>query len=148
MIVDPGHRVISTGYNGAPSGQPGCASDGACPRGQHYEKVGVVSWRICACGDPWPCSSSVGHGSSYDTGAGSCIAVHAEANALLYARASVVGCTVYVTDEPCDGCRRLMHAARICDVVYTLGGKGGSVIAYDFETGRGTVIAQRSTDLD
>lgn len=160
VIVDSDHRIVSTGYNGAPSGKPGCLSAGACVRGRHYEirvmhcSFGCDSPRHandrirCACGDPWPCSSAVEHGSSYDTGAGACIAVHAEANALLYARASVVGATLYVTDEPCDGCRRLMAAARVCDVVYTLGGKGGSVIAYDFETGQGNVIAQRSTDLD
>lgn len=160
VIVDPDHRIVSTGYNGAPSGQSGCLSAGACPRGLHYAVKEETftdghpvppGWQqrryVCACGDPWPCSSSVDHGSSYDTGAGSCIAVHAEANALLYARTSVVGCTVYVTDEPCDGCRRLMAAARVCDAVYTLGGKGGSVIAYDFETGLGDVIARRSTDL-
>jgi dCMP deaminase len=152
VLVDTDRRIISTGYNGAPSGVPGCLSAGACPRGRHYRtgERGEVAdlFAKCACGDPWPCVSSVEHGSSYDTGAGSCIAIHAEQNAILYARASLVGATMYVTDEPCDGCRRLMHAARICDVVYTLGGKGGSVIGYDFETGEGHVIAYRSTELE
>jgi dCMP deaminase len=61
----------------------------------------------------------VEHGSSYDTGPGACIAVHAEANALLYA--GVDGCkgsTLYVTCAPCDGCDRLICASGIARVVY------------------------------
>lgn len=148
VIVDPEHRVISTGYNGAPPGKPGCLSDGACPRGWHYKSDrcacghydsaghrpfnGGPCEDVCACRNPWPCDAASEPGSSYDTGAGACIAVHAEANALLYARGPVVGCTVYVTDKPCDGCKRLLTAARICDVVYPW---NGQTWYYDMETG-------------
>lgn len=88
-VVVRDRRIVSTGYNGAPAGRIGCLS-GGCPRA----------------------SSDVSPGSSYDTGAGSCVAVHAEANALLYGgRDRMVRGTLYTTDEPCDGCWRLIRAA-------------------------------------
>lgn len=60
--------------------------------------------------------------SSYDTGAGSCIAVHAEANALLYADGMRTrGATLYCTDKPCDGCQRLIEGAGIERVVFARG---------------------------
>lgn len=132
VIVDQEHRVISTGYNGAPAGQPGCATDGACPRGAHHQVPSVYRVKYCACGCEWPCKYSAAPGSSYDTGAGSCIAVHAEANCLLYARRSLVDCTMYVTDKPCDGCKRLIHAAKLADVVYRY--ESGDTWAYECET--------------
>ena len=99
VIVDPHHRIISTGYNGAPAGAPGCMTAGACPRGL----LGV---------------EAVAPGSSYDTGPGACIAVHAEANALLYADgARTRGATLYCTDKPCEGCWRLIRGAGIATVV-------------------------------
>ncbi len=97
VLMSDDHRIIATGYNGAPSGQPGCLTAGACPRGQ----------------------SSVAPGSSYDTGAGSCIALHAEQNALLeVARATTVGTTLYVTDEPCGGCWRMIQGTCVTRVVW------------------------------
>lgn len=92
-------RIVATGYNGAPAGDPGCLS-GACPRGRMTE-------------------TEVPPGSSYDTGLGSCIAVHAEANALLYGdRGDVRGSTLYLWGShgeypPCEGCRRLLRAAGV-----------------------------------
>lgn len=95
VLVGPDHRVISTGYNGSPPGGPSCLA-GECPRA----------------------SSAVLPGGSYDTGPGSCIAVHAEANALLYADPSrFAGATMYVTDRPCDGCQRLLDGAGVTAVV-------------------------------
>lgn len=96
-IVVRDRRISGTGYNGAPSGQPGCLSAKACPRGQR---------------------SDIPPGSSYDTGPGSCIAVHAEANALIWAgRDACIGATLYITHPPCDGCKRLIEAAGIARVV-------------------------------
>src|SRR5690606_1254757 len=87
-------RVRGTGYNGAPSGEPGCES---CPR------------RL----------SDVPPGSSYDTGPGTCVAIHAEGNALLYCdREDLVGATLYVTAEPCAGCRKLIRASGVVRVVW------------------------------
>lgn len=99
-VIVRDHRIVATGYNGAPSGRPGCLSAGACPRGQlSYHEVAL--------------------GSSYDAGPGSCIAVHAEANALLYAdRDKCEGADLYITSEPCDGCRRLIAAAGIKLVIW------------------------------
>lgn len=94
VIVDPSHRIIATGYNGSPPGHPSCLA-GACPRAH----------------------TTVAPGSSYDTGPGSCIAVHAEANALLYAHTSVAGATLYVTHQPCGGCQRLIDASLITRTV-------------------------------
>lgn len=96
VVLD--NRVISTGYNGAPAGDPGCLS-GACPRGQlGYNEVAPFT--------------------NYDTGPGRCIAIHAEANALLYARTNCVGATAYITDPPCPTCSKLLRAAGIERIVY------------------------------
>lgn len=59
---------------------------------------------------------------SYDTGAGSCIALHAEQNALL--RASwdqMVDSTLYITCEPCPGCERMITGTPVSRVVWPEG---------------------------
>lgn len=107
VLVGPDHSILSTGYNGAPAGEPGCASAGACPRGQ----------------------SDVPTRSQYVEGAGRCIAVHAEENALLYAmrghetrdgwvRSLPMGVTAYVTCAPCQPCAELLAAAGVERVVW------------------------------
>lgn len=122
VIVDSGRRIISTGYNGTNPGQLGCLR-GACPRGRHYEtwptsnRVVGTGNKCGGCGRQWPCPDSAPPRSSYDTGPGSCIALHAEANALLYAGRTVEGAVAYGTDWPCDGCLRLLHGARIGRIV-------------------------------
>lgn len=93
-VVVKDNRIRATGYNGAPAGNPGCES---CPR-----RVG---------GTP--------PGSDYESGAGLCHAIHAEANALLYCnREDLPGATLYVTRSPCTGCSKLIAAVGITDVVY------------------------------
>lgn len=100
IVVQPrqGNRpphITGTGYNGSAPGGPSCLA-GACPRAK----------------------SSVEPGSSYDSGPGSCIAVHAEANAIIDAgRGGCSGATIYVTAEPCTGCRRLIDASGIVKVM-------------------------------
>lgn len=99
-IVVRGNRIVSTGYNGSPAGGPSCLA-GECPRAR----------------------SNVPPDSSYDTGPGRCVAVHAEANAIIYAgRDACVGSTLYVFDRPCDGCWRLVLAAGFARVVWPTGG--------------------------
>lgn len=63
VLVGPGSRIVSTGYNGAPAGVPGCLTEGACPRGQltHAELPADVA---------------------YDAPGQVCLAVHAEENAV------------------------------------------------------------------
>ncbi len=96
VILDPRHRVVSTGYNGAPPGGPSCLA-GECPR---------------AFTDAAP-------GSSYDTGPGACIALHAEMNAIIYADpARLPGAAIYVTCEPCQGCARMIAGSGITRTVW------------------------------
>lgn len=93
-VVVNNRRIRGTGYNGAPSGQPGC---GTCPRRR----------------------SSVVPGSNYEQGEGLCVAVHAEANALLYCnREDLIDATIYITREPCYACDKLIQAAGVLKVVW------------------------------
>lgn len=101
-VIVKGHRIVSTGYNGAPAGQPGCLA-GACPRGLlSYEEVAAMT--------------------SYDEGPGRCISVHAEANALLYSsRADVEGGTIFMTGASCPGCKKLTAGAGLVRAVWPEG---------------------------
>jgi dCMP deaminase len=56
--------------------------------------------------------------SSYDTGLNTCIAIHAEANALLRSGTRSQGAIMYITGEPCDGCVKLMKGAQIWKTVW------------------------------
>lgn len=86
-------RVAALGFNGAPASRPGCLSSGACPRA----KADV---------EPY---------APYND----CIAIHAEANALLYADyGRIRGGTIYVTRRPCGDCRKLIQGGGIARVVY------------------------------
>src|SRR5580658_4772280 len=99
VILDSRNRVVITGYNGAPPGGPSCLA-GQCPRGQHYKTTrrDASSAAMCACGRRWPCPLAVEPGSSYDSGPGLCIAIHAEMNAIIYADpARLPGATIYIT---------------------------------------------------
>lgn len=99
VIVDQNHRVMATGYNGAAPGGPSCLA-GDCPRGRMSKEVVVP-------------------GSSYDTGAGACIALHAEQNALLYSSwTQNQQATCYVTCEPCEGCMRMLTGSGVKRVVW------------------------------
>ena len=120
VILNEDNHVVGSGYNGAPSGSPGCLSAGACPRGQHFLVLNTTGGS-CNCGSSWPCDDYVQPGTSYDTGKGTCISIHAEANALLHTTTSVKGCRLYVTDEPCDGCLRLIKGAGILSVLWPAG---------------------------
>lgn len=100
VILDAAHRIAGAGYNGSYPGGPSCLK-GECPRGK----------------------SDVAPGSSYDTGPGMCHAVHAEMNAILDVseRARLKGGTLYVTDEPCQGCLKLIRNTPLSEVVWPEG---------------------------
>ena len=84
-------RILSTGYNGPPSGHPHC-DEGACPRAQ----------------------SETPSGWGYDT----CVAIHAEANAILYSSpAEREGASIYITGVPCFTCAKLIANSGISEVV-------------------------------
>lgn len=90
-------RIRSTGYNGAPAGALSCLK-GACPRATSNAIPGV---------------------SSYDDPATACIAIHAEANALLFAsKDDCTGATLYITRAPCSGCERLIAGSGVERVVW------------------------------
>ncbi len=90
-VIVRDRRIVATGYNGAPSGFPHC-DDGACPRA----------------------ASDAPQGHQYD----SCIAIHAEANALLFASPEERrGATLYCTGAPCFGCAKLISNSGIAEVV-------------------------------
>jgi len=107
VILDPEHRVVATGYNGYPAGRPGCASAGACPRGQKSK-------------------AEIPPMASYTAPESRCDALHAEENAILYARRDLRGCTIYVNHEPCPNCRRVIAGTGIARMVWTLPGGGYS----------------------
>ncbi|MEU5446865.1 deaminase [Streptomyces californicus] len=100
VILNKRKRVIGLGYNGLPSGFPGCATAGNCPRGQ----LSVVE---CA------------RNSDY----ANCAATHAERNAIEDAidkgidAAQFEAAALYVTRKPCPACSTLIASAGIRRVV-------------------------------
>ena len=87
-------RIISTGYNGTPSGIKNCF-EGGCPR----------------------CASSARTGERL----GECICAHAEENAIIQAACYGValrGATLYSTDSPCLLCAKMIVTAGIKEVVF------------------------------
>lgn len=94
IVVDPHGHVVGTGYNGVPKGFQHCV-DGGCPRAATEEA----------------------HGAPY----GNCLAVHAEANALLHSdyTSRVQGVTLYVNGPPCWDCAKLIINSGITRLVYT-----------------------------
>ncbi len=87
-------RIISTGYNGTPSGMPNC-DDGGCER----------------CGN----RGRFPPGTGYDV----CICVHAEQNALLAAARFGIGVEaglIYTTMRACFGCSKELLQAKVAGV--------------------------------
>jgi len=100
-VIVKDHRVVSTGYNGAPAGDQRSCLDGECPRGR----------------------LTIEEMPGYEQGNNdyaNCIAIHAEPNAIAYAnRADTEGATIYLTGAPCDMCSKLIKAAGIKRVVWS-----------------------------
>lgn len=93
-IIVQEKRVIATGYNGAPKGVPHCAEKGGCLR----EKMGIPS------------------GERHEL----CRALHAEQNAIIQAAnfaQSIDGATMYVTNQPCIICAKMIINAGIKRIV-------------------------------
>ena len=94
IITTAEHEVITTGYNGTPSGVLNC-NDGGCTR----------------------CNSNIPSGQEYQY----CLCVHAEKNAIYSAAKqgkAVTGATVYVSDRPCLQCVVAMIQCKIGLVYY------------------------------
>lgn len=127
IVLDVRGRIAGGGYNGVAAGEPSCL-DGACPRGRHYqipagEPYDYDGWPLglpsCACGAAWPCPNSVQPGSSYSTGPGACIAAHAELNAIMDCDPlRRQGATLYVSEQPCDGCMNAIRTSGIRRILW------------------------------
>jgi len=79
----------------------------------------------CICGKPWPCPEAVEPGSSYDTGPGFCGAVHAEINAIMdSSRQERAGATMYISEEACIGCLKIIACSGVVRVVWPQGELG------------------------
>lgn len=93
VIVKDKH-IIATGYNGAPRGIAHCDEKGGCLR----EKLGVPS------------------GQRHEL----CRALHAEQNAIIQAATlgqSIEGATIYITNQPCVICAKMIINAGIERIV-------------------------------
>ncbi|MGW6597877.1 deoxycytidylate deaminase [Streptomyces sp. NPDC055036] len=96
ILLDRRKRLCGSGYNGTVPRDPGCLTDGWCPRGGF------------SC-------DQIPKGSDY----GNCIAIHAEENLLIHARREdLEGGTVYITREPCYRCLPRVKAAGVSRVVW------------------------------
>lgn len=94
-VIVRDHRIITTGYNGAPSGLAHCTEKG-CLRDQLSIESG--------------------------TRAETCRALHSEMNAIIQAAqhgVSTKGATLYSTHQPCSVCARMLINAGIVKIVYT-----------------------------
>jgi dCMP deaminase len=105
-VIVQGRRIVATGYNGGPAGYPHCI-EGACPRA----------------------TSDAPQGHDYDR----CIAIHAEANALLFSSPEErEGATLYCTGAPCFGCAKLIANSGVAEVVASGGRYDGWDDTRDF----------------
>lgn len=92
IITSREGRVLSTGYNGGPSGMRHC-EDGGCPRLAEGSKPG----------------------SDYSN----CIAIHAEVNALLFSDVGLrADGTLYVNGQPCFDCAKKIANSGVERVVH------------------------------
>lgn len=93
-ILTRNNRIISTGYNGSPSGFPHCTETG-CLRDKNNLVSGVRTEM--------------------------CMATHAEANCIIQAAnmgSSIEGAILYCTLQPCSYCARMIVNSGIVQLVY------------------------------
>jgi dCMP deaminase len=111
-VITKDNIIVSTGYNGAPSGMKDCLEVGRCTRKE----------------------LQIPHGERYEL----CHSVHAEANAIIRASvAELMGSTIYISgfdeedneciSEPCMMCKRMILNSKVAKVVYS-DGNGGYVV--------------------
>lgn len=114
VMVDTKGHVLSTGYNGRPSGWPHC--DHENPR-ISYERIMERSNRA---EDrelyPHACVGAFGRASGTDLDA--CDAIHAEGNALLQCRDVSLIRTCYSTTAPCVSCVKLLLNTGCKEIVF------------------------------
>lgn len=91
-VIVKDDRIISTGYNGTPSGSPNCCDvvGNSITREQHHE---------------WSKSNEI----------------HAELNAIIFAAKNGIainGSTMYCTHNPCPDCAKAITQSGIVKVIY------------------------------
>ena len=94
-VIVKDNRIITTGYNGAPSGCRHCTEIGSCYRQEH----------------------NIPSGERHEL----CRALHAEQNAIIQAARignTTDGATIYVTNQPCVICAKMSINAGIKRIVY------------------------------
>ena len=97
-ILTKDKRIVTTGYNGTPSGIRDC-DEGGCKRCEDRQNEVIAA----------------GHKKDL------CICVHAEQNALIqasYHGVSTQGTTLYSTVAPCIACAKALINAGVVEVVY------------------------------
>lgn len=97
-VITKNKRILTTGYNGAPSGVTNCVEKGVCLR----DELNIAS------------------GTRQEV----CYAVHAEQNAIIQAAklgVSVNDATLYCTHQPCTICARMIINSGISRVVFKYG---------------------------
>ena len=95
-VIVKDNRILSSGYNGSPSGLGNCSEKGYCLR------------EGCKSGE----------------NLNQCMAVHSEENAILQCAKIGVSCegaTIYVTTYPCSNCMKSIIQSGIVKVVYLEG---------------------------
>lgn len=105
-VIVNNDEIIATGYNGAPRGETSCSDTGICY--SNSSKLPISAYAAI-------------HGDQY----GSCIAVHAEQNAIISAsRKDMQGATLYLVcissdkpPAPCNICDRMIRNAGITRIV-------------------------------
>ncbi len=119
-VIVKNKQILTTGYNGSPSGSAHCTAQGFC-------YPGLTS-----------CDASKNLPSR---------AVHAEANAIAQAAKhgiSTEGSSIYVTLEPCLSCLKLIISAGIQEVFYeTPFNSGESVLVRDSFISEGLVTLKQ-----
>lgn len=93
-VIVKDKRIMTTGYNGAPAGLKTCRERGECMR----DRLGIQS----------------------GTRAELCYAIHAEQNAIIQAATlgqSIEGGTIYITNQPCVVCAKMIVNAGISRIV-------------------------------
>lgn len=104
VLVDKKHRIISTGYNGSPAGQPHCTEVGCtlfadhCVRATHAEVNSVEAARALA--------EAVASHTNFDFGFLDPV----------YLICSGSTAYVYGPREICSHCARVLHAAGVSEV--------------------------------
>lgn len=107
IIVNRYNRIVSTGFNGAPCGEPNCCDTGIC----------------------WRAENNIPHGQQYEA----CQSVHAEQNAINFApHQEMLGSTIYIFGSedgkpikvaPCANC---LKSIKNTHIVRTVCGTVGS----------------------